>query len=184
MTRFVAFLRAINVGGHTVKMEPLRALFEALDLQNVATFIASGNVVFSVDARAARDRPKLERRIEGHLFDAFGYSVETFLRTDDELAAVTTLKGVPHLEPAPGDSLYVGFLGVPASADAKQATRALGNERDEFVIHGQEVYWFTRGRFSESKVTGKHLERALGQATTLRNITSVRKLVAKFPPLA
>ena len=43
MTRYIAFLRAINVGGHTVKMDQLRALFEELGLSNVETFIASGN---------------------------------------------------------------------------------------------------------------------------------------------
>ena len=45
--RHVAFLRAINVGGHVVTMDKLRALFTALGLKDVETFIASGNVLFA-----------------------------------------------------------------------------------------------------------------------------------------
>jgi uncharacterized protein (DUF1697 family) len=62
--RLIAFLRAINVGGHTVRMAMLRALFEELGLDDVETFIASGNVVFSA---SAKNVPALERRIEQHL---------------------------------------------------------------------------------------------------------------------
>ena len=51
MTRLIAFLRAINVGGHTVKMDHLRQLFESLGFSGVETFIASGNVVFETNAR-------------------------------------------------------------------------------------------------------------------------------------
>ena len=47
MPRLIAFLRAINVGGHTVTMMKLRKEFEALGLQDVETFIASGNVIFT-----------------------------------------------------------------------------------------------------------------------------------------
>ena len=51
MTRYVAFLRAINVGGHVVKMEALRKLFESMGFQRVETYIASGNVIFDSEAR-------------------------------------------------------------------------------------------------------------------------------------
>ena len=50
MPRYIAFLRAINVGGHTVKMDRLREIFESLGFANVETFIASGNVVFETTA--------------------------------------------------------------------------------------------------------------------------------------
>ena len=62
--RYVAFLRAINVGGHTVRMEALRREFESLGATNVETFIASGNVIFDT---ARRNAAALERAIEEHL---------------------------------------------------------------------------------------------------------------------
>ena len=85
MPRFIAFLRAINVGGHTVKMDDLRQLFEALGFSGVETFIASGNVVFETTARNTK---VLEGKIERRLREALGYEVATFIRTDAELADI------------------------------------------------------------------------------------------------
>ena len=85
MTRYVAFLRAINVGGRRVKMDHLRKLFEALGTSNVETFIASGNVIFDSEA----DDPRvLERKIEDHLQESLGYEVATFVRSTSELAGI------------------------------------------------------------------------------------------------
>ena len=76
MSRYIAFLRAINVGGHTVTMDRLRALFTSLGFTRVETFIASGNVIFDTPSRSPT---KLESNIEQHLQLALGYEVRTFL---------------------------------------------------------------------------------------------------------
>jgi len=86
MPRLIAFLRAINVGGHTVTMEKLRREFEGLGLKDVETFIASGNVIFT--ARQA-DTVALEKKIEARLHKALGYEVATFVRSCEEVAAVS-----------------------------------------------------------------------------------------------
>jgi uncharacterized protein (DUF1697 family) len=75
MPRYVAFLRAINVGGRTVTMERLRALFSDIGFSNVETFIASGNVIF--DSKSAAPTT-LEKDIERQLEASLGYSVATF----------------------------------------------------------------------------------------------------------
>jgi uncharacterized protein (DUF1697 family) len=72
--RYVAFLRAINLGGHVVKMDELKRQFEALEFSNVSTFIASGNVIFESDGAPA----ELEPRIEQHLHHRLGHGVGTF----------------------------------------------------------------------------------------------------------
>ncbi len=79
MSRCIAFLRAINVGGHTVKMDDLRRLFESLGFTRGETFIASGNVVFET---TSKNTTALERKIEKKLRDALGYEVATFIMTD------------------------------------------------------------------------------------------------------
>lgn len=81
-TRYIALLRGINVGGHTVKMERLRSLFEELKLQQVASYINSGNIFFTSDTS---DRSKITAAIEEHLEQALGYHVSVFLRTTGEL---------------------------------------------------------------------------------------------------
>src|SRR5438093_13743288 len=107
MPPYVAFLRGINVGGHTVKMDDLRRHFEAMGVANVSTFIASGNVLFeSPEADAAA----LERRIEATLHAALGYESATFLRTDAELAAVAAQDPFPDVELEGREKVYVVFM--------------------------------------------------------------------------
>src|SRR2546426_4439388 len=89
MPKYVAFLRAINVGGHTVKMDHLRLLFEALGFSNVETFIASGNVIFDSKSKNTK---ALEEKIEGCLYETLGYPVSTFIRSTVEVATIANYK--------------------------------------------------------------------------------------------
>ena len=90
---YIAFLRAINVGGHNIKMDVLKTIFESLNLEHVETFIASGNVIFESE----KPRETLELQIETELEKALGYEVKTFLRTQAELAEITTFKPFSNL---------------------------------------------------------------------------------------
>ena len=178
--RHIALLRALNVGGHTVTMARLRALFEALDFTGVETFIASGNVIFNAPAQDPAD---LERRIADHLHQGLGYPVATFLRSPAELAAVAEARPFPPAEmDAAGASTQVAFLSAPPEDAARRALLALANERDAFQAHGREVYWLRRPPASQSTFSGALLEKTLGLPATLRNMTTVRRLVAKHPP--
>ena len=174
MPRVVAFLRAINVGGHTVEMAKLKRLFEQLAFSGVETFIASGNVIFEAPGHAPA---ALEKRIAAHLEKSLGYEVVTFLRTPAELAAVVSHRAFPRA--LPGSTLHIGFLGAPPGAAAKRQVLALASDIDDFHVHGRELYWRCAGRFSDSVVSGPKLEKALGQPTTMRKITTVEKLAAK-----
>jgi Uncharacterized protein conserved in bacteria len=177
MGRYIAFLRAINVGGRTVKMTVLRDLFEELELHNVETFIASGNVLFDSNARSAGP---LEERIEGHLEQKLGYAVPTFIRTPAQLQAISTHQPASrrHRGATPHNALYVGFLkGVP-SRDATSALATLQNEVDAFDVTQREIYWSFAMKLTESTVSGALLERTLAMPVTFRNITTIRRLVA------
>jgi uncharacterized protein (DUF1697 family) len=176
--RYIAFLRAINVGGHNVKMDHLRALFEDLGFSNVETFIASGNVLF--DSPSA-DAVALEQRIEQHLKQALGYEVATFLRTPAELAAVVAHQPFPASDPAAGHALTVTFLKAAPGEEARQKLLSLRNEIDDFHVHQREAYWLCATRTSDSKFIG--FERALRMPATSRNVTTVRKLGAKCAPV-
>src|SRR5688572_14340509 len=86
MTRYVALLRGINVGGkNIIKMTELKACFEAQGLRDVATYIQSGNVLFSAPARGA---DALCRRVETTLAKTFAYRASVLLRSREELAAI------------------------------------------------------------------------------------------------
>jgi uncharacterized protein (DUF1697 family) len=179
MSRYIALLRAINVGGHTVKMEDLRRHFADLGFANVATFIASGNVIFDTPEP---DAAALERRIERHLRDTLGYEVATFLRTPAELAAVAQYQPFPGADLDGAVGLFVSFLPRPPADEARRKVAALRTPTDDFHIHARELYWICRTRLSESRVSGALLEKTLGLPATMRNVTTVRKLAAKYPP--
>ena len=175
MPRYVAFLRAINVGGHTVKMDRLRALFEELKLRNVETFIASGNVLFDT---TTKDLAALEAKVEKHLARALGYDVETFIRALDELPVVASAHPFTTFE-QDGHSLYVAFVKPALGADTLASLRRIATEHDEFHVNGREAYWLCRTRMSDSKIANGAIQKALGAPTTMRNVTTVRKLAAK-----
>ena len=174
--RYVAFLRAINVGGHIVKMDALKRMFTELGLENVSTFIASGNVLFET---AEKDTAALEKRIEAHLEETLGYKVATFLRPTSELSAIANRKAfAADRLTNPDNSLYIGFMASPPDEDAKRRLGTFRSPYNDFHVHGRELYWLISGKLTDSTVTGAKLEKALATPVTLRNVTTVRKLAA------
>jgi uncharacterized protein (DUF1697 family) len=136
MPRYVAFLRAINVGGRTVKMDVLRDLFSGLGFANVETFIASGNVIFETKSTAAA---ALEKKIEACLENALGHQVDVFLRTPADLQAVVAHQPFPSAAMQSAKAFNIGFCKDPPGAEATTAVIALKTGIDDFHIHGREL---------------------------------------------
>lgn len=174
MTRYVAFLRAINVGGHTVKMDYLRGLFESLGFADVETFIASGNVIFEANES---DTAKLGKKIAAHLEANLGYGVETFVRSMQEAAEIA--KRCPFVPKKKDDSVYVAFLHDPLSAAGMSALAAVKNKMNDFAAIGNEIYWLRLNR-DDSIFLKSSLEKILKVSATVRNMTSINKLVGKY----
>lgn len=177
MTQQIAFLRAINVGGHNVSMEALRAYFEALGLANVETFLASGNVIFTAPAKKL---PTLAPAIEKHLHSVLGYEVRTFIRSVPEVAAIAGYQPFPAAQLEAAGALNVAFLAEPLGAEAQKTLMSLKTDIDDFHVQGREVYWLCRKKQSESKFSNALFERKLKVQTTFRGINTVRKLAAKY----
>ena len=173
MTRYVAFLRSINVGCRIVKMDRLRRVFESLGFSNVETFIASGNVVFESTSKNAK---ALEGKIEAKLKEALGYEVATFVRTTDELADIAEYKPFGNLKP--GEGLYIAFVAEPPGAATKRKLMSSRTKTNDFRVHKREIYWLCRTRFSESEFSGPLLDKILGTPATVRNVNTVRKIAA------
>ncbi len=176
MSRYVALLRAINVGGHVVKMDRLRTLFQELGFTDVETLIASGNVLFSSSARNA---PALEEKIERQLQAALGYEVTTFIRTPGEMQAVAGFDPFPGLVEE-GHTLSVAFLKEHPGKPVVERLHGMRTDYDELRVHGRELYWLARGRSSDSTVWRTPMEKILGGPATSRNVTTVRKLAGKL----
>ncbi|CAN5598786.1 DUF1697 domain-containing protein [soil metagenome] len=158
-------------------MERLRREFETLGFSRVETFIASGNVIF--ESRTTKEE-RLREKVERHLGQALGYDVATFLRSPAELKQMANYRPFSSsLEE--GHSIFVGLLPAPPSAEATKNLIACRSETDEFHVHERQVYWLCRTRLSDSKFSGARLERILEMPATLRNLTTIRRLLAKYP---
>ena len=177
MPQYIAFLRAINVGGRTVKMDLLRELLESLKLKNVETFIASGIVIFESTAKAGAT---LEAKIATALQQALGYEVATFIRTAGELAEIATRQPFRPAELAAAQAFNVAFLAEPLSAVTQRKLLGLKNDIDDFAIVDREVFWLCRQKQSDSTFSNAVLEKTIGQSATLRSMSTLQKVVAKY----
>lgn len=175
--RYVAFLRGINLGKRRPPMTRLKALFEELGFSEVETFIASGNVIFTAAKRTSSSR--LEKGIAARLEARLGYEVDTFVRTADEVAKIAQAKVFPE-DGQPGITIHVAFLQEALAPSAARKLAAVRTDYDAFYVKGREFYWLCRGRMSDSKVwTLPEMKEIKLPTTTMRNITSIRKLVEK-----
>jgi uncharacterized protein (DUF1697 family) len=177
MIRYVAFLRAINVGGHVVKMDHLRRLFESLGFSSVETFIASGNVIFESSSKNAK---ALEKKIENRLRDALGYEVATFIRTTAELTDIATHQPFQLSDLAAAVALNIAFLADALDDESSQKLMALKTEIDDFHVHGREMYWLCRRKQSDSTFFKVGFEKTVGRRATVRGANTIKKIVAKY----
>ena len=175
MPRYIAFLRAINITNHYVKMEDLRRHFETMGFTSVQTYIQSGNVLFDTKMM----RRQIEAHIEAGLRDALGYDVATFARNEGELAELA--QHVPFDESTfvEGDTVYVAFMKTQPALQAQEKINALASDIDELTLHGNHLFWLYHRHRGNSRITIDRLERALGGPATVRNLNTVRKLAAK-----
>jgi uncharacterized protein (DUF1697 family) len=174
MPRYVAFLRAINVGGRTVRMDALRRAFEGWGARGVETFIASGNIVFETPRRNAAS---LERAIEAHLLEAIGFSVTTFVRTVPELAEIAAHQPFPKAQLSPESRVFVGFM---KKAPPPAAVATLRTDLDDFAVRNRELYWLRRNQLMQSIASGPNAEKVLATPITVRNVNTVQRLAAKY----
>jgi uncharacterized protein (DUF1697 family) len=174
--KYVAFLRAINVGGRNVKMEVLRVHFESLGFANVETFIASGNVIFDSTAKPV----PIQKKIESHLHTSLGFEVATFIRTLADVDAVSRYRPFTSAAMKSAIALCVGFLDAPLDDDAHDTLMRMKTAIDDFHVHDREVYWLCREKQSDSTFTNAKFERACKVRATFRGVNTVAKLTAKF----
>jgi uncharacterized protein (DUF1697 family) len=174
MTKYVAFLRAINVGGNAIiKMTDLKRMFESAGPENVQTYIQSGNVIFETEEK---DIDTVKKQLESQLEGAAGYKIHFFVRTMRELQSIVSKR---PFEAKGNETAYVAFLAQKPDAKSQQVLLALKNEADDFAIKGREVYHLRRDR-EKSVLAKTSIEKVLKLPTTVRNMTTLQKMVDKY----
>ncbi len=181
MPRYVAFLRAINVGGRFIKMADLARHFETIGHSDVQTFIASGNVIFRSRARSAS---ALAQAIADGLEPLLGYRSEAFVRGDAEvqtLAQRAAAQQVAHRAAVgPQGEVNVALLAQPLSPAQAAALEGLRTDLDDFTHSGSEVFWLCKSKQSDSKFSNALFERKLGAKTTIRRSSMLERLAEQL----
>jgi uncharacterized protein (DUF1697 family) len=175
MPAYVAMLRGINVGrGKIVKMERLRASFEALGFGGVRTYVQSGNVIFE-----SRRKPSaiLSKQIEERIRCDFGFAVPVLLKTSKEMEQI--IRGNPLLKEKAIDhsKLHVTFLSDAAPKTAFNDLKALATNRERVRVLNREIYLSCPDGYGRTKLSNTAIEKKLSTVATTRNWRTVNALL-------
>jgi uncharacterized protein (DUF1697 family) len=173
MTIYIALLRGINVGGHNIiKMADLKQLLGTMGLNNVQTYIQSGNIVFESDLES----DELSQRIELQINDTFGCSVPVILRTSKEWKQLIENCPYPVESLVEGESIHLALLSDMPSQEALNKLQKFQNDVDQYDVQDKDIYLFLRQNFRDSKLP-LQLQK-LGVSATIRNWKTTMKLAA------
>ncbi|MDF2436916.1 MAG: hypothetical protein K0Q95_1292 [Bacteroidota bacterium] len=173
MAVLLAMLRGVNVGGKKVPMAELRELYSEMKLENVRTYIQSGNVIFE----SKEDNPeKLAAQQEKKIKATFGFDVPVVIRNKKELGSV--IKGNPFLNEKniAEERLYVTFLKEMPSKELLEKITVPSGTSDRFEIIGKEIYLYCPGGYGETKLNNNFFEKKLKVDATTRNWRSTNEL--------
>ncbi len=171
MTRFVALLRAVNVGGTVLKMDALRSAMQTLAVSEVTTYIQSGNVLFSAEGRATDWQDQIGQLIRAH----FGLDVTVMVVTAAEVA--DALAANPYRTEPDDVNPYFGFLLTAPEESGIEALAEIDFGRDEYALRGRVIYVCYAEGAGSTKLTNAVIERKLGVRGTMRNQKTVRRLL-------
>jgi uncharacterized protein (DUF1697 family) len=177
MTRYVALLRGINVGGRKViKMDHLSRVFAAAGFKNVRTLIASGNVSFDAPETESN---ALAEKMEKRLSKAFGHEVPVTVRTMGELKALVKRNPFKQVKTSKDVMMCVAFLFSPTSQKLKFPLVFPKEMLEVLVVHNGAAFIVAR-RKSNGWFTFPHefVEKTFGVRSTVRNWSTVQKLAA------
>ena len=165
MSRCAAFLRGMNLGRRRITNDDLRAHVEALGFGDVATFRASGNVIFA--APAGESLAKVGERLSADLGRALAYDVPVFMRSAAQMRAIAAAEPFgAHAVAASKGKLQVMLLERAPSAAVRRRVLALATDDDLLALRGADLYWLPSGGLLESPLDLRALAQLVGATTT------------------
>lgn len=180
MNNYAAFLRGINVGGNKIiKMEDLKKAFEKAGLKNVATVLASGNVLFETNKTNDNALTKL---IEDQLFKTFEKEINVVIRSIDELKAIAAKDPFGKINVTPETRLYITYF---YEKPEKKFKIPYSSPDGNFKIISQT----DRELCSVLTITPEKntidlmvvLDKEFGKKVTTRNWNTVGRILKKYP---
>jgi uncharacterized protein (DUF1697 family) len=177
MPVYVAFLRAVNVGGRFVKMEAMREALESNGFDEVETYIQSGNVRLRSSMRSAA---RVETALEQSLAEFAGFTVAAMVRTPAQLAALEAeADGIPALLSPPGRR-YVAVAKGAIDQEARSALESYDSADEQARVLAGAVLLEYRPAFHQARLAGARLEKMAGQPLTARDIKVIHAMSKKW----
>ncbi|MBS4220492.1 DUF1697 domain-containing protein [Bacillus sp. FJAT-49711] len=177
MTIYIALLRGINVGGHNkIKMAELRSSLEQLRLQNIKTYIQSGNILFE----SSEPEEILQQKIHMKIKEDFGIFSDVIIRTAEEIQEIINQSPFSDqmiLEASTsskGECMHVAFLQTAPSKVNRDKILPYINEKELCAINGKDVYLLFYDSVRNSKLANNL--KKLEVPATVRNWKTVNKL--------
>jgi uncharacterized protein (DUF1697 family) len=180
MTRTIALLRAVNVGGTgRLPMAELAKLLTKLGYTEVKTILQSGNAVFTCAGKADA---KLEVTLEVAIAKAFGLQTAVVVRNAVEWSAIIAANPFPEMAASdPSHLVVMTCKSAPTAANVKALQAAIAGRETVRAI-GKQLYAVYPDGIGDSKLTSALIERKLGTAGTARNWNTVQKIAATLSP--
>jgi uncharacterized protein (DUF1697 family) len=173
ITRWIALLRGINVGGHRkLPMAELRDLCADLGWQDVQTFIQSGNVVFSEGS----DSAVLERNLEQAIRSRYGFDVPVILRTAQQWRLICDGNPFPGASAKEPNLVLACFSRFAFPDSAAAEIEARGTQSERAILSGDTLWIHFAGGSGRSKITPAVLDRQAGTPVTTRNWRTIVKI--------
>lgn len=172
MSRFVALLRAVNVGGRKLPMGELREVCAGLGWRGVATYIQSGNIVFEAEADAER----LESDLERALASRFGFEVPVIVRTAGEWARYPASNPFGEAADSEPNRLMLMLSKRPPAPGAAAAIQERARDGELVAAAGDAVWIHYPGGAGTSRLSPSLIDRLIGSPATARNYRTVLKL--------
>ncbi len=172
----VAFLRGMNVGGHRITNPELTDHVAALGFGDVATFQASGNVVFDAGTSAPSE---VEARLEDGLAAALGYEVPTVVRSLDRVATLATADPFDGWVGDGTGKLQVAVCRPAVAAEVEARLRAMLPPGERLAVDGADVFWQPAAGVLDSTFDPQKAA-TLVEVWTMRTQGTLQRLVKKF----
>ncbi len=173
MTRWIALLRGINVGGHNkIPMAELRAVCSGIGWQNVSTYIQSGNIVFDADGILST----VEKQLTDAIAAQFGHRIHVIVRPAAAWPLYLRINPFPEVSEAEPNRVMLALSKKPLAPDAAENLSKYATAGESIAQRTDSLWIHYASGSAKTKITPALLDRLAGSPVTTRNWRTVLKI--------
>ncbi len=175
MPIYVAFLRAINVGGRNIiKMSALKECLETIHLKHIQTFLQSGNVVFETELE---DTEKLQILIQHAIEFVFSINIPVIVRTMEEMEIILASNPFDGFSALPKEKIFINYLQNTPTETTLASLKPIDAKGDIFKIEDKNIFIFCENPYNETKLQNNFFEKKLLTFSTTRNFNTSNEIL-------